>query len=275
MSKDGIFRIPEPTKQTLVLNSEHLILAVERLGENIPDFANFFPNFDPDREIPAPYVFIYHSMRLFDYVVPHLLHLEHDLLEQLNESVLASHGQNTRCCKAPRSQRYVSRRLVKYLVRPSDVLVRTQDFVPHAYVATTWAKEGKPDREASRKSEEGRPLTLNAEKNQGPRKRTYILEVAAWSWAFDGSFVKKRTTIKIQLKVGDEDDEVRIDSLNYFPLRFDEGGLHKLHEVRGKMFWRCCTKRFVSYSDDETFVLGSVSVRQKLNNNHKVFSIIN
>lgn len=75
--------------------------------------------------------------------------------------------------------------------------------------------------------------------------------------------------------MGDEDDEVRIDSLNCFPLRFDEGGLHNLHEVIGKMFWKCRTKRFVSYLDDETFVLGSVSVRQKLNNNHKAFSIIN
>lgn len=143
--------------------------------------------------------------------------------------------------------------------------------MPHAYVA----KEEKPDREGSRKSEEGRPVTLKAEKNQGPRKRTYKFEVAGWSCAFDGSSKKKATTIKIQLKVGDEDYEVRIDSLNYSPLRFDEGDLHKLHEVRGKMFWKCRTKRFVSYWDDETFVLGSVSVRQKLNNNQKAFTIIN
>lgn len=38
MSKDGVYRIPEPSKQTLVLNSELLISAVERPGGNIPDF---------------------------------------------------------------------------------------------------------------------------------------------------------------------------------------------------------------------------------------------
>ncbi|KAF6221504.1 hypothetical protein HO133_002360 [Letharia lupina] len=172
MSKDGVYRIPEPSKQTLVLNSEHLISAVERLGGSIPDFANFFPNFDPDREIPAPYI-------------------------AYSPAMAKTHV----AAKRRAAKGMVSRRLVKYLVRPGDVLVRTQDAVPHAYVATTWAKEGKPDREGSRKSEEGRPLTLNAEKKQGPRKRTYKFEVAAWSWAFDGSFERKRTTIKIQLNV--------------------------------------------------------------------------
>ena len=183
-----MYRIPEPSK----------ISAVERLGGSIPDFANFFPNFDPDREIPAPYMFIYHSVPLFDHVIPHFSPLAHDSTAERERT--RQPWQRERCCKAPRSQRYGLETLVEYLVRPGDVLVRAQDAVPHAYVATTWANEGKPDREGSCKSEETRPLTLNAEKNQGPRKRTYKFEVAAWSWAFDCSFERKRTTIKIQLK---------------------------------------------------------------------------
>lgn len=135
-------------------------------------------------------MFIYPSMPLLDHVVPHLTPLEHDLLGQLNESVLAGHGKENVAAKRRAAKGMVSRRLVIYLVRPGDVLVRTQDAVPHAYVARTWAKEEKPDREGSRKLEEGRPVMLNAEKNQGPRKRTYKFEVAAWSWAFDGSFRK-------------------------------------------------------------------------------------
>lgn len=261
MSKDGVFRIPEPSKQTLMLTSEHMISAVERLGDAIPDFANFFPDFDPYREIPAPYMFIYHSLPLFDHIVPHLTPLEHELLEKLNESVLASHGKEYVAAKRCEAKGMVSRRLVKYLVRPGDVLIRTQDSVPRAYVATSWAKEKDPDSRDFPTPDEGRHRKLKAEKNQVPRKRTYSFEFNAWSWAFDGSFEKRRITEKIQLQVGDEDDEVRIADLNYFPLRFDGSGLHELLEERGKMFWKCRTKHFVSYSDEDNGVLSSVGER--------------
>ena len=261
MSKDGVFRIPEPSKQTLLLTSEHMISAVEQLARQIPDFAKIFPNFNPEKEIPAPYMFIYYSMPLFDYVVPHLTPLQNELLEMLNESVLASHGEEYRAAKQRQVKGMVSRRLLKYLVRPGDILVGTQDNVPQAYVATSWAKEAKGYDKEIPNPDEGRSHKINAQKNQGPRLRTYRFEVAAWSWAFDGSFEKKRNTLEFQLKVGHEDDEVRITSLNYFPLRFDKGGLQEILERRGKMFWECRTKHLISYSDDDNSIMGSVSVR--------------
>ena len=265
MSKDGIFRIPEPFRQTLKLTSEHMVSAVEKLAEHIPYFANYFPDFDPYNEISAPYLFIYHCMPLFDHVLPHLTRLQHELLEQLNESVLASYGEEYLAAKRRAAKGMVSRRLVKYLGRPGDVLVRTQDSVPRAYVATNWAQEDKVREEdlLVPDSDEGRHHKLNPEKLQGPRKQTYRFEVAAWSWAFDGSFAKKRHKIKIQLEVGDEDEEVKITSLNYFPLHYDEGGLHELLKDRGRMFWKCRTKHFVSYSDEDNGLLNSVSSHQK------------
>ncbi len=272
MSKDGVFRIPEPSKQTLMLISEHMISAVEQLEEYIPDFAKFFPDFDPYKEIPAPYMFIYHSIPLFDHVVPHLNTLELELLELLNESVLASHGKEHLAAKRRQAKGMVSRRLVQYLVRPGDVLVTTQDSVPRAYVATTWAKEPRSHKDDVPDLDKGRLHKLNAEKNQEPRERTYRFEVAAWSWAFDGSFEKKQNKIEIQLKVGDEDDEVRITSLNYFPLRFNEGGLYELLKKRGEMFWKCRTKHFVSYSDEDSSVLSSVSICQNSKSGHPAFS---
>ncbi len=264
MSKDGIFRIPQPSKQTLLLTSEHMISAVEQLGENIPNFANFFPDFNPYTEIPAPSMFIYHSLPLLHYVKPHLTPLEHGLLEQLTNSVIASHGKEYIAAKRLAAKGIVSRRLLKYLVRPGDVLVRTQDPVPCAYVATTWAKEESSHREYPSSPQQKRSHKLNAEKNQGPRKRKYRYEVAVWSWAFDGSFERKRDTINIELTVGDEDDEVRITYLNHFPLRFDKGGLQELLEERGRTFWKCRTKHLVSYSDEDDGFLSSVSTRREL-----------
>ena len=219
MSKDGVFRIPKPLKQTLMLTSEHMVSAAEQLGRRIPDFDNLSPNFDPYAEIPAPYTFIYHSIPLFDHVVPHLTPLGIELLEMLNENVLASHGKEYLAAKQYQAKGIVSRRLVKYLVRLGDVLVSTQDSVLLAYVATTWAKEEAYKEDVSN-PDEGRLHKINAEKRKGPKIRTYNFRVAAWSWAFDGPFEQKRITIQIQLKVGDEDNKVSITSRNYFPLRF-------------------------------------------------------
>ena len=263
MSKDGVFRIPEPSKQALYLTSDHMIKAVEQLARHIPDFAKLFPNFNPEKEISAPYMFIYHSIPLFDHVLPHITPLEKELLDMLVESVIASHGKEYKAAKQCQNKGIVSRRLVKYLVRPGDVLVRTEDNVPRAYVAVSWAREGKVDDEEKTNPREGRSHKINAQKDQGPRIREYRFDVVVWSWAFNGSFRKERETLQIQLKVGDEDDEVSITSLNYFPLRFDKGGLQGLLEKRGKMFWKCRTKHLVSYSDDDNSVLGSVSSLQK------------
>lgn len=273
MSKDGIFRIPEPSKQTLMLTSEHMLSAVEQLEKYVPDFSKLFPNFDPDREIPAPYLFIYHSMPLLNHVKPHLTTLELELLEKLNESVLASHGEEYIASKRRQAKGMISRRLVKYLVRPGDVLVATQGSVPRAYVATTWAQEEgfNSVRVDVPHLDKGRLHKLNADKNQEPREQTYRFEVGAWSWAFDGSFEKKHTKILIRLQVGDEDDEVRINSLNCFPLRFDEGNLELLLEKRGKMFWKCRTKYFVSYSDGDNGVLSSVSICKNSTSDHAPF----
>ena len=263
MSKDGVFRIPEPSQQALLLTSDHMLTAVEQLARHVPNFAKLFPTFNPEKEISAPYMFIYHSMPLFDHVLPHITPLQRELLDMLMDSVFASHGMEYKAAKQCQNKGIVSRRLVKYLVRPGDLLVRTQDNVPRAYVATSWAREQEADEEKEITPEEGRSHKINAHKDQGPRIRTYRFDVAVWSWEFNGSFHKKKETIQIRLKVSDEDDEVSITSLNYFPLRFDKGDLQRLLEERGKMFWKCRMQHLVSYSDADNSVLGSVSTLHK------------
>ena len=275
MSKDGIYRIPKPFKQSLRLISEHIISAVEQLEDNIPNFDKFFPDFNPHREIPAPYMFIYHSMPLFDHVVPYLTPLERQLLEQLNESVLASHGEEYIAAKRCAAKGVVSRRLLKYLIQPGDVLVSIERSIPYAYIATTWAKEQNSHEDDIPDSDNEHTLKSKAEKSQAPRKRTYKFDVDVWCWSFDGSFGRESNKIHIQLRVGDEDGEVKIARLNYFPLRFDKDGLHELLKKRGRMFWKCRLKHLVSYKDDDDSVLGSVSSCQKPSNRRARLIIVN
>lgn len=49
VSKDGVFRTPQPSKESLVLISEDVIIALEKLNENIPGLSSLFPDFDPTK----------------------------------------------------------------------------------------------------------------------------------------------------------------------------------------------------------------------------------
>ena len=284
-SKDGVFRTPKPFKQNLILISEHITSAVKRLAQKTPGFSNLFPDFDPTHEIPAPYMFMYYTLPRLENVQRYLTPLESDLLGQLIESIQASHGKEYADADNHVAKGTVSKSLMKYLIRPGDVLVKSQDPTSSAYMATSWAKELSAEKSArsdalnvldsySMNSQmtsddthdnDFEPLEKNVDKDvafrgsKPPTQQTYSWTINVWSWVFDGAFKKKAHEITIKLMVADVHDGVKIDSLEFFPIRFDTGELRAKLEKRGKTFWKCRTKRFVSYQEDDHGVLNSVS----------------
>ena len=80
-----------------------------------------------------------------------------------------------------------------------------------------------------------------------------------WSWAFDGSFQKIDESIDITLNVERDDEEVKLNSLDYFPLQYDVDGLRATLEKRGRMFWKCRAKKFVSYPEEDHGISSSAS----------------
>ena len=65
----------------------------------------------------------------------------------------------------------------------------------------------------------------NPEPSQNLKYHTYTWTVNAWVWDFDGVFSKKDVGISIHLNAANENEEVKVNSLDYFPLRFDSGDL--------------------------------------------------
>ena len=260
LSEDGVFDSPKPGAQSLNLVSEHIISAVEKVGKALPYFAELFPNFDPKKEIHAPYVFMYYILPLLPEAQLDLTPIENDLLNQLKDSITASHGSEYADAKACAARGVVTRRLMKYLIRPGDVLVCPKDSPPRAYIAASWAiGDGKLDTAIKERSyfkddPEKRAMFLkNCEE-------TYSWKVSVWSWVFDGSFEKKHSSINIHLRVADDADEFKVNCLNYFPLIFDTDGLRDLLNRRGKMFWKCREKKLISYQEEDHGILSSVSL---------------
>lgn len=287
VSKDGVFRTPQPSKESLVLISEDVIIALEKLNENIPGLSSLFPDFDPTKKIVAPYMFIFCSLPLLERVECHLSSLESHLLNQLIDCILERQREEYDAAKRCNSQGTVSKQLMKYLVRPGDVLVSTEGSTVEAYIATTWARESPvvstvPSQITTRWASGLKHLaskmmyedcdtdidkTLvhahqpdNPEPSQNLKHHTYTWTVNAWVWDFDGVFSKKDVDISIHLNAANENEEVKVNSLDYFPLRFDSGDLRSKLERRGRTFWQCRYRKFISYQEAIPGGLSSVSI---------------
>ena len=259
MSKDGVFQTPEPAFQSLSLVSEHIKTAMKKVEQTLPHFTGLFPNFDAENEIEAPYIFMYYISPLLAEAHLDLTPVESDLLNQLRDSITASHGREYADAKACAARGMVTRRLMKYLIQPGDVLVHNKESPPRAYIAASWATgDGRSkdrDNDHSRHKHDLDKRTVL----RRTKEEKYSWKINVWSWAFDGSFEKRDSRAKIDLKVADETDEVKVNTLSYFPLHFDVDGLRDTLEHRGKTFWKCRGKRFVSYQEEDHGLLNSVS----------------
>ena len=279
-SEDGVYSSPEPTSQALSLVSRDVISAVERIRRTLPRFSTLFPNFSTEEKISEPYMFIFYSLPMLDQVHPQLSSLESQLLNQLIDSVLQRYGKEYEDAQRLATKNIVTRRFMKYLVRPGDVLVRSrepQDSLGPAYMATTWLheepyltvhnklpstlNEDAPSEGGEEETDEYHIIRQSDDKDQPlerPSLKEYSWKVWTWTWTFDGSFQKKEVPLSIHFKATGDDDEINIDSLNLLPLRFDRSGIRMTLERRGKSFWKCRRKMFVAYQEDNQGALTSV-----------------
>jgi hypothetical protein len=71
------------------------------------------------------------------------------------------------------------------------------------------------------------------------------LTLHCWSWEFDGKFFRQEKELQIQWPSSSE--SIFMTNLQVYPLRFDNTELEGRLERRGREFWYCRHRRFVSY----------------------------
>ena len=133
------FQEPEPYKESLSLVSGEVISAVKSLESRIPGFHKIFPDFDVMEKILAPYMFMFYSVPLLETLKPglDLMPLESYSLRVLKDVTLSRYGKEYTDAKDRADKGRTSRRLMKYLVKPGDVLIKKGP-QPRAYIATSW-----------------------------------------------------------------------------------------------------------------------------------------
>ncbi|XXH01760.1 hypothetical protein Hte_008121 [Hypoxylon texense] len=72
------------------------------------------------------------------------------------------------------------------------------------------------------------------------------------SLIYEGDFDHRSEQLTVEFKIEAEDDEVEIASLDVSPLEYAIGEMRKRLKRRGKAFWKCRNKYFVSYEGTPT-----------------------
>ncbi|KAI9860340.1 MAG: hypothetical protein M1813_006229 [Trichoglossum hirsutum] len=262
-TKDGVFRAPVPTKQSLSLIASSMIEAVEKLVQEVPDFGEYFPYFEAHRSINAPYMFMFYCMPFIPDVLPDLDPLSRSLVAQLERTVEASHGYEYESARMQAEKGLVAGHLFKYLIRPGDALVDIQGPLTQAYVALDWAEENPPAEDGNpedyeeydylrRRRTPKRGSKVKASNAQKSLKYSWNVPVSYWK--FDGAFEMRQELLRITMKVGYEEEAIQISQLDIVPLEYAPKHLQSILEKRGRIFWQLRHKKFVTYhryDDDE------------------------
>lgn len=264
-TKDGVYRSPTPVHEFLSLIAPDMLDAVEELVQRIPNFGDYFPYFDPEGKILAPYLFMYYSAPFIPEVLHELDIPSQKLIKQLHAAIDKSYGYEYDSAKLQAEKGMVARKHLRYLIRPGDVLVRNAvgGNLPQACIATGWIESPEVILEDSQ-FEESDYIQRKRIPRYGPlansassrKLNTYVWEVPMWYWLFDGSFTKFETRMEISMSLGYEEESVEIRDLNVYPLQYASQETRSLLEKRGKTFWSLRNRRFVSYmrsEDDELY----------------------
>ncbi|KAL1799705.1 hypothetical protein ACET3X_000047 [Alternaria dauci] len=139
-TKDGVYGSPKPMHEFLSLIAPDMLDAVEGLVQRIPHFGDYFPYFDPEGQILAPYLFMYYSAPFIPEVLSELNITSQNLVKQLHAVIDKSYGYEYDSAKFQAEKGMVARKHLKYLIRPGDVLVRNGvgGDLPQACISTGW-----------------------------------------------------------------------------------------------------------------------------------------
>ena len=282
LSSDKATLHPQYTSETVRPVNKDLIEATMALLKSQQEYAELLREFSASLELPAPYLFIYHSRRSLETFQDSLpLHAKAQLSLLLNY-VTEQYADEYATADSLLSRNKISPEHLRYLFKPGDLLVSRVDGQYKGFVSTSWPKISW-DKQVSRMqasgSQIGTPLFLYESQDAKARMATdkvtvHVCNVNVWHWAFDGNFQRQHETLSLEIPAAEDDGddtnihgkkkveaqgekpksgigEKNISDLNVFPMQFASAEIVEKCRRRGKTFWKCRTRSYVSYQDAE------------------------
>ena len=282
VSSDKATLPPQPTSETIRPVNKNLIEAIMALLKSQQEYAALLQAFTTSLELPAPYLFIYHSRRSLEKFQDSLpLHATAHLSVLLNY-VSEQYADEYAAADSLLSRNKISPEHLHYLFKPGDLLVSRVDGQYMGFVATSWPKinwEKQVSRMRVSRSQIGTSSFLYDSQDAKGRIPTgkvtiHVCSVGVWHWGFDGNFQRQYKSLDLEIPAAEDDandadingkktvggqgerpkngiGEKEISDLNVFPMQFASAEVVDKCRRRGKTFWKCRTRGYVSYQDTE------------------------
>jgi len=254
-TKDGVLRDAEPSSESLQMVDNNMLEAATRFIEQVPEFDDLFPDFDVEDEIEAPYLFMYHSYRYVEDICKRLDHLQSKLVRLLRDAIWQTYGEQYVKADRKAEMGLVTKELLRYLIKPGDVLVQPNELSTQAYRAISWLD--RPESIVVGKDDNRdiptwpQPRTQKRSLGEYESKILHKFGIRVWSFSFDGVFEKTTQNLTVEISIIYEEDDFEIKQLNLFPIDFADEEMRVVLEKRGQMFWKCRQAHLVSYERED------------------------
>ena len=277
---DTATHLPQYSSETIQPVNEDLIEAIKLLLGSRQEYTEVLRKFSVSHELAAPYLFIYHSRNGLEAFQNSLPLPAKAQLSLLSKYVTEEYADEYKGADDLLSQGKISPVHVRYLFKPGDLLVSRVDGQYMGYVSTSWptiSRNKNVSGVQARSSGNGTGLSLYGSQYADARMAAdnvtiHVCNIQAWHWAFDGSFQRIHDNLELELlAIEDGEDatdvkgknsvatqgkehkptigERNISDLNVFPMQFASAELVEKCRRRGKTFWKCRTRNYVSYQD--------------------------
>ena len=175
LSREKATLLPKHTSETVRPVNKDLIEATMALLKSQQEYAELLRDFSASVELPAPYLFIYHSrtsLKKFQDSMPSHAQPQISLLLRY---VSEQYADEYAAADSLLSRNKISPESLRYLFKPGDLLVSRVNGQYMGFVSTSWPRitSHKHDSQARMASE---------------RKTVHVCKLDVWHWAFDGNF---------------------------------------------------------------------------------------
>ena len=279
-TSDAATHLPQYSSETIRPVNEDLIEAIKILLGSREEYTEVLREFSMSYELAAPYLFIYHSRKSLEDFQNSLPLPAKAQLSLLLKYVTEEYADEYAAADSLLSQGKISPVHVRYLFKPGDLLVSRVKGQYMGYVSTSWSMihwNKQVSRMQAHSSGSGTGLSLygsrDADRRMAADKVTvHVCRVSAWHWAFDGNFQRIHDNLELELPAIEHGEnatdvegkntvatqgkehkprlgERNISDLNVFPMQFASAELVEKCRRRGRTFWKCRTRNYVSYQN--------------------------
>ncbi|PTB38395.1 hypothetical protein M441DRAFT_146680 [Trichoderma asperellum CBS 433.97] len=238
---------PTPTNEVIRLVSEDMKRAMKAFIKKNENSKKKPPSVLLKQDMQSPYHWWYYyrnQPNIFDS----LSQGQSELIRTLTNWIDANYNEIYSQVDKQFEHGMVSEISISFLIEPGDILIDKDEDCIEAYLAVSWLGNDKPNAVRDHLSKRSSSDSGNISQRKRSQQQW---GVDVWSYKYDGKFYRAKKRLNIRLDTDTTNTEIPILDLRIFPLRFAPHELRESLEQRGKVFWSCRYRKYISYANKE------------------------